>query len=52
MFAITGLFYKVYFERTCSGGAERKGERISSRLYAASTEPNAKLHLTNHEIMT
>ena len=33
------------------GGAERAGERIPSRLCTVSTEPNAGLELTNHEIM-
>ena len=30
---------------------EREGERIPSRLCAVSTEPNAGLDPTNHEIM-
>ena len=33
-------------------GRERGRERIPSRLCAVSTEPNAKLELTKHEIMT
>ena len=35
-------------------GAEREGERerIPSRLHTDSTEPEAGLELTNHEIMT
>ena len=36
------------------GGAEREGDtefEAGSRLWAASTEPNAELKLTNHEIM-
>ena len=31
---------------------ERKGERIPSRLHTTSAEPNMKLELTNHKIMT
>ena len=36
------------------GGAEREreGQRIQSRLHANSREPNARLELMNHEIMT
>ena len=37
------------------GGAEREGDTESeagSRLRAVSTEPNAGLELTDHEIMT
>ena len=37
------------------GGAEREGDTESeagSRLWAVSTEPDAGLELTNHEIMT
>ena len=33
-------------------GRERRREKISSRLHAASTEPDVGLKLTNHEIMT
>ena len=33
-------------------GAEREGERISSRFHAASTEPDAGLKTMNREIMT
>ena len=32
-------------------GTER-GERIPSKLYAVSTEPDRELESTNHEIMT
>ena len=34
--------------------AEREGERerIPGKLHAVSTEPNAGLELTNHEIVT
>ena len=46
-------------EHTCvhvsGGGAERQErerERIPSRLCAVSTEPDARLELTNHETMT
>ena len=47
----------IYFERERAhahsrGGAERRGERISSRLCAKSTEPDAGLNLMNREIMT
>ena len=31
---------------------EKEGERIPSRLYAVSAEPDAGLELTNHKIMT
>ena len=37
------------------GGAERKGDtesKVGSRLWAVSTEPDARLELTNGEIMT
>ena len=36
------------------GGAERDGERqsIPSRLCAVSAEPDVRLKLMNHEIMT
>ena len=37
------------------GGAEREGDteyEAGSRLRAVSTEPDAGLDLTNHEIMT
>ena len=37
------------------GGAEREGDKESeaaSRLQAVSTEPDAGLKLTDHEIMT
>ena len=33
-------------------GAERRRERIPSRLQAKSAEPDMGLELTNHEIMT
>ena len=34
------------------GGAQGEGQRIPSRLRAVSTEPDAGLKLTNHEIAT
>ena len=34
------------------GGAGREGKRIPSRLQTVSTEPDAGLKPTNHEIMT
>ena len=37
------------------GGAEREGDtesEVGSRLRAVSTEPDAGLELTDHEIMT
>ena len=34
------------------GGMEREGQTIQSRLCTASTEPDAGLELTSHEIMT
>ena len=37
---------------TNSGRAEREGERTPSRLCTVSTEPDAGLELTNHEIIT
>ena len=51
----------IYFRETerdraqAGGGAERVGDtesKAGSRLRAVSTEPNAGLELTNHEIMT
>ena len=41
-------------ERACMirGGAEREGERISSRLHSVSMEPEAGLELTNYKLMT
>ena len=42
-------------ERMCGGEAEREGDTESeagSRLRAVSTEPDAGLELTSHEIMT
>ena len=41
-------------ERECKQerGRERGRERIPSGLYTVSTEPDAGLKLTNHEIMT
>ena len=56
------LFLNVYSflkdrerESASRGGAEREGDTESeagSRLRAVSTEPNAGLELTIHEIMT
>ena len=50
------FFYKCLFifetESASRGEAERKRERISSRLCTVSTEPDEGLNLTNHEIMT
>ena len=40
------------YEEASVGGAEREGERIPSRLWAISMEPDAGLHLANYEIMT
>ena len=34
------------------GGTERRREKISSNLKAASIEPDARLDLMNYEIMT
>ena len=51
-------FFKfIYFERekkseSRQAGAEREGERISSRLHTASSGPDAGLELTNCEIIT
>ena len=50
-------FFCLYlFERdrrgVSRGGAEREGERIRSKLHAASRDPDAGLELTDCEIMT
>ena len=61
--AMIGLiFFNVYLflsdterQRTSRGGTEREGDTESeagSRLRAVSTEPDAGLERTNHEIMT
>ena len=45
----------IYFKRVSGGGgAEREEdrERIPSRLFSVSTQPDAALELTNHEVMT
>ena len=39
-------------ESTSRGGAERRRDRIPSRLRTISTEPDVGLELTNCEIMT
>ena len=39
-------------ESKSRGGAERGRERIPSRFHAVSTDPDAELKPTNHEIMT
>ena len=39
-------------ERTEEGQRERDRDRIPSRLHTVSTESDAGLELTNHEIMT
>ena len=50
------FFRFIYFERerenTSGGGAERGRERIPSRLYTVSLEPDTVLEFMNHEIMT
>ena len=48
------LFAKLTPERALAsrGGEEREGDRIPSRLHAASAEPEAGLELMNCEIMT
>ena len=58
-FPLLLFFYAYLFLRerqsTSEGGAEREGDTVSkagSRLWAASTKPNAGLKLMNHEIMT
>ena len=59
---VGSFFQKNYFlmfifetESEQGGGAEREGDpeesEAGSRLRAASTEPDAGLKLTNHEIM-
>ena len=46
----------IYFERGREGGRERERERererIPSRLCTVSAEPDVRLKLMNHEIMT
>ena len=50
------LFKFIYFERqresTSRAGAERRRERIPSRLRTISAEPDVQLEFTNCEIMT
>ena len=54
------IFFNVYLflkerKRLSGRGAERKGDtepQAGSRLPAVSTEPDAGLEPTNHEIMT
>ena len=51
------FFYKVFvlslfILRESTGGAEREGKRIPSRLHTASTEPDVGLEPTDRETMT
>ena len=50
------IFVLIYFERererTSRGGAERRRDKIPSRLHAISTEPDSGLRFTSREIMT
>ena len=51
------LFFNVYLflkerEHVSRGGAERERQRIPSRLWVVSTEPDTGLESTNPEIMT
>ena len=52
------LFFVLKFhlfilrEREQAAEGQREGERIPSRLYTISVEPDAGLDLMNHEIMT
>ena len=46
------LFWERERQRASRRGAVGGRDRIPSRLHAVSTEPDAKLELTNHEIMT
>ena len=54
------FFFNVYLflrerESTSGGGAEIEGDiesETGSRLRAVSTEPDVRLELTNHEIVT
>ena len=56
------FFFLIYLEResehthvcvnTGKEGAERRRDRILSRLSTVSTKPNSGLELTNPEIMT
>ena len=48
------FFWETEIQSVSGGGAEREGDRESeagSRLWAVSTEPDAGLKVTNHEIM-
>ena len=49
------MIFEIERQRVSRGGAEREGDTESeagSRLQAVSTEPDAGLEPTNHEIMT
>ena len=46
------MFIYVFREKEGERGGPRRRERIPSRLYAVSTEPDVGLEPTNHEIMT
>ena len=46
------LFILRERESTSEGGEKRGEDKIPSRLCTASTEPNAWLKITSHEIMT
>ena len=56
MFVLFYLLCLFIFERrresVSKGEAEREGDRIQSRLCADSIEPDVRLKLTRHEIMT
>ena len=53
VFMFVYLFILIGRERERAGRGRRRGrDRISSRLHAVSTEPDAGLNLMNHEIMT
>ena len=55
-FIIIFLMFILFWESTSGGGAERGGQRIDPkralRWQADSSEPDAGLELTKHEIMT
>ena len=51
-FLFLSLLVYLFIHLFGGGEAEREGERIPSRLYAASTQPDTGLEPANYEIMT